>query len=73
MPRLRIKSDVTGKVLKIVAQPGQPVAVEETILLLESMKMEIPVTAPARGIVKELLAEEGQEVTEGQELAIVET
>lgn len=68
-----VKADITGNVWKIVAQPGQQLAEEETILIMESMKMEIPVVAPVKGTLKTLLVKEGQEVSEGQELAILET
>jgi acetyl-CoA carboxylase biotin carboxyl carrier protein len=69
----KVKAEITGTVWKIVAQPGQQLAEEETILIMESMKMEIPVIAPLKGTLKELLVKEGQEVSEGQDLAIMET
>jgi biotin carboxyl carrier protein len=40
---------------------------------MESMKMEIPVMAPVKGRLRELLVKEGQEVSEGQDLAVIET
>lgn len=69
----KVKAEITGNVWKIVAQPGQALAEEETILIMESMKMEIPVMAPVKGTLKEILVKEGQEVSEGQDLAIMET
>ncbi len=68
-----VKAEITGNVWKIVTQPGQQLAEEETIMIMESMKMEIPVFAPVKGVLRELLVKEGQEVSEGQSLAVIET
>lgn len=73
MAQLKVKSDVAGTVWEIVSQPGQALAVEATIMVLESMKMEIPVVAPAKGTLKSLLVQKGDVVSEGQDLAILET
>jgi acetyl-CoA carboxylase biotin carboxyl carrier protein len=67
-----VKSEITGKVWKIEAAVGQAVSEEEPIIILESMKMEIPVGAPKNGKVKEILVAEGDSVTEGQKVAIIE-
>jgi len=67
-----VKSEITGKVWKIEAAVGQSVAEEEPIIILESMKMEIPVLAPGGGKVKEILVAEGDSVTEGQKVATLE-
>jgi len=67
----KIIAEVAGKVWKIEAQPGTKLAAEDTILVLESMKMEIPVVAPAAGILKELQVKEGDAVAEGQVVAIL--
>jgi acetyl-CoA carboxylase biotin carboxyl carrier protein len=67
-----VKSEITGKVWKIEAAVGQAVSEEEPIIILESMKMEIPVGAPKNGKVKEILVAEGDSVTEGQKVAILE-
>jgi len=67
-----VKSEITGKVWKIEATVGQAVSEEEPIIILESMKMEIPVLAPGAGKVKEILVAEGDSVTEGQKVAILE-
>ena len=69
----KVKAEITGNVWKIVAQAGDALEEEQTILIMESMKMEIPVMAPVKGKLKELLVKEGQEVSEGQDLAIIET
>lgn len=68
-----IRSEVAGSVWKIVASPGDVLESEGTLLVLESMKMEIPALAPDGGRVVRLLVAEGEAVREGQELAIVET
>jgi acetyl-CoA carboxylase biotin carboxyl carrier protein len=72
VPSIDVKSEITGKVWKIEAAVGQAVAEEEPIIILESMKMEIPVLAPGAGKVKEILVAEGDSVTEGQKVAILE-
>ena len=72
MSSIDVKSEITGKVWKIEAAVGQAVAEEEPIIILESMKMEIPVLAPGAGKVKEILVAEGDSVTEGQKVAILE-
>lgn len=68
----RIKSEITGKVWKLEAKPGDRVDEEQPIIIIESMKMEIPVLAPAAGVVKEILVKEGDDVAEGQDVAVVE-
>ncbi|MEQ8345369.1 MAG: acetyl-CoA carboxylase biotin carboxyl carrier protein subunit [Sneathiellaceae bacterium] len=72
MAAIEIKTEVTGKVWKIVLQPGATVAVDDEILILESMKMEIPVVAPAAGMLKEIKVAEGDSVAEDDVVAIVD-
>ena len=67
-----IRSDVTGTVWKIVAHEGDVLQADDTIMILESMKMEIPVAAPEDGRVLKLLVAEGAPVREGQEVAVFE-
>lgn len=69
----RIESLVTGTVWKLERQNGDTLAQGDTILIIESMKMEIPIDAPAAGTLRELLVAEGESVTEGQVLAVVMT
>jgi acetyl-CoA carboxylase biotin carboxyl carrier protein len=64
-----IRTEIAGSVWKVLAKVGQTVAEEEPILLLESMKMEIPVAASEAGTVEEILVEEGDVVTEGAVVA----
>jgi acetyl-CoA carboxylase biotin carboxyl carrier protein len=65
MAIIDVKAEITGNVWKVLAKPGQKVEEDEAIVMLESMKMEIPISAPEPGTVKEILVEEGQVVTEG--------
>jgi acetyl-CoA carboxylase biotin carboxyl carrier protein len=67
----RIESQVAGTVWKVERQTGAVVADGDTLLIIESMKMEIPVDAPGAGTLHELLVAEGDTVTEGQVLAVV--
>jgi acetyl-CoA carboxylase biotin carboxyl carrier protein len=67
-----VKTEITGNVWKIVARVGQELAEDEPILILESMKMEIPVSAPEAGTVKEILVAEGDVATEGSVVARIE-
>ena len=64
-----VKSQVSGIVAAIEVQAGSAVDADQVIVLIESMKMEIPVEAECAGIVAELLVEEGESVTEGQVVA----
>ena len=65
-----IRSEITGTVWKIVVQPGTTLQADDTIMILESMKMEIPVVAPEAGRVIKLLVAEGAAVREGQDLVV---
>jgi acetyl-CoA carboxylase biotin carboxyl carrier protein len=65
MAIIDVKAEITGNVWKVLAKPGQKVAEDEAIVMLESMKMEIPVSAPEAGTVREILVSEGEVVTEG--------
>ena len=65
MATIDVKAEITGSVWKILAGPGQKVGEDEPIVMMESMKMQIPISAPEPGIVKEILVAEGDVVTEG--------
>jgi acetyl-CoA carboxylase biotin carboxyl carrier protein len=67
-----VNSDVAGRVWKIIVQPGQMVAADEPVMILESMKMEIPAVSPIDGRVIEVLVSEEEMVSEDQLVAIVE-
>jgi acetyl-CoA carboxylase biotin carboxyl carrier protein len=72
MARMEITSEVTGKVWKIVAVPGTSLAIDEEILILESMKMEIPVLMAETGTLLEILVAEGDAVEDGQIVAVID-
>ena len=67
-----IKSEIAGQVWRIVAQVGQKLAIDDTIVIIESMKMEIPVSTPIDGIITELHVEEEDLVEEDQDIATLE-
>lgn len=67
-----IKAHITGVVFQITAKPGDAVEAGDPVIVLESMKMEIPVEAPRRGSVTEILVREGQTVREGETVAILD-
>jgi acetyl-CoA carboxylase biotin carboxyl carrier protein len=67
-----VKAELVGNLWKIVVEVGQQVEEDDTLMILESMKMEIPVTTPVSGTVKEITVKEGDVVQEGQTVAIVE-
>ena len=71
MPQ-EIVSDLVANVIKIMVVPGDRVEAGDTIALLESMKMEIPVLAEEPGQVSEVTVAEGDVVQEGDVLAIVD-
>lgn len=66
---LDIKTEITGNVWKVLLGVGSQVAEGDTILILESMKMEIPINATEKGVVEEILIEEGDTITEGTVVA----
>ena len=69
----KISSPVPGKIVDILVEQGTDVQEKQTIVVLESMKMEFQVAAPRPGIIKEVLVEVGQQVEAGYGLAIVDT
>ena len=73
MARKEIKSEITGSVWKILKQPGDTVTSEDALMILESMKMEIPVLAEMDGTVAEIRVKENDAVSEGQVLAALDT
>ncbi|MEA2645147.1 MAG: hypothetical protein QOE92_230 [Chloroflexota bacterium] len=67
-----VKAELVGNLWKIVTEVGQQVEEDDTIMILESMKMEIPILAPVAGTIKEITVKEGDVVQEGQTVAIIE-
>lgn len=72
MKRIEVRAEVTGKVWKILLPVGSRVESDDTIMVVESMKMEIPVNSEDAGEVVELLVGEGDAVEDGQVVAIVQ-
>jgi len=73
MGKLKAVSEVSGSVWKIEVTVGQSVAEGDILVLIESMKMEIPVVAEAAGKVDAILVAEGEAIVEGQSVALLET
>jgi acetyl-CoA carboxylase biotin carboxyl carrier protein len=69
MAIIEVKTEITGNIWKIVRSVGDTVAEDEPILIMESMKMEIPVSAPEEGTITEILVAEEDTVTEGTVVA----
>ena len=67
-----VRSEMVANVWKVVVEPGQAVASGDPLVILESMKMEIPVESPADGTVREVRVEEGGVVQEGDVIAVIE-
>ncbi|ADO74009.1 biotin/lipoyl-binding carrier protein [Stigmatella aurantiaca] len=66
-----VAAHITGTVWKIEVKVGQQVSSGDTLVILESMKMEMPVEAPEGGTVKEIRCKEAQAVTEGDVLVVL--
>ena len=73
MSRVEVCSEITGNVWKIESAVGDTVKTEDVIMILESMKMEIPIESSCEGKLVELLVKEEQAVDEDQVVAIIET
>jgi acetyl-CoA carboxylase biotin carboxyl carrier protein len=67
-----VEAHITGTVWKIECEIGQEIAEGDTVVILESMKMEMPVEAEDDGVVKEIVCQEGQSVSEGDTLVVLE-
>ena len=67
-----VEAHITGTIWKVECEVGQEVKEGDTVVILESMKMEMPVESEDEGTVKEILVEEGQSVSEGDPLVVLE-
>ncbi len=67
-----VAAHITGTVVRIERKPGDSVQAGDPVVILESMKMEMPVEAPSAGTVREIRCREGQAVNEGDVLAVLE-
>jgi len=72
MADLRVKSEIAGSVWKIEVAIGDRVAADDPLVILESMKMEIPLLAPRAGVVIEILVSEGEQIAEGDIAVVLE-
>ena len=68
---MEITADMAATAWKVLVQPGDEVVADQELVILESMKMEIPVTSPVAGTVHSVSIAEGAPVEEGQVLAVV--
>ena len=66
-----VRAEMVANVWKVVASQGDSVGDGDTLVILESMKMEIPVLAESAGTLSELRVEEGQVVQEGDVIAVI--
>jgi len=71
MASVQVCCEIAGKVVRIEAHSGARVAADDTLLLIECMKMEIPVPAPSAGVLEALHVAEGDQVKEGQHVATI--
>ncbi|WP_040985402.1 acetyl-CoA carboxylase biotin carboxyl carrier protein subunit [Oceanobacillus jeddahense] len=69
---MEIKASMAGNVWKITVQQGEAVEEGQDVVILESMKMEIPIASEEKGTLKEWKVQEGDFVNEGDTIAIVE-
>ena len=67
-----VPAHITGTVWKIEKKPGEAVSEGDVLVILESMKMEMPIEAPEAGKVAEVRCKEGQSVSEGEVLVVLE-
>jgi len=67
-----VRAELVGNVWKVEAAEGDEVEEDDILIILESMKMEIPVTAPSAGTVREIRVKEQDVVQEGQVLAVID-
>jgi len=70
--RVKVISEIPGNVFRVEVAVGDRVEEDDPIIILESMKMEIPVGAPLGGKVIEILVEPGEAVAEGQQVATLD-
>ncbi len=72
MARIEVKSEITGTVWQIRTRVGSTVESGDTLIVIESMKMEIPVITEDGGVVTEILVKEKDPVAEGQVVVVLE-
>ena len=73
MARIELKSEMGGTILEVLVSAGDPVTAGQELLIVESMKMEVPVESPAAGSIAELSVAEGAVIAEGDLLLVIES
>jgi len=69
---MKIKTEIQAVIWKINVEVGQKINIDDVVVILESMKMEIPLESEYNGVVKQILIKEGDSVYEDQEIIILE-
>jgi biotin carboxyl carrier protein len=72
LPETQVRSEINASVWRVLVRPGEPVEIDQELLVLESMKTEIPVTAPRAGVVAKVLVAEKDQVVERQVLVVID-
>ena len=67
-----VEAPMVGKILKVEKNVGDQVEEDEVVVVMEAMKMEIPIVAPTSGVLKEIKVTPGQAVTAEEVLAVIE-
>jgi len=70
---LSVDSHIAGNLWQVQVEVGQRVEPGDTLVILESMKMEIPLLAPVAGVVQEVRVQPGSAVRAGQRVVVLET
>jgi biotin carboxyl carrier protein len=73
MAEVKIKTEVSGRVCSIPTSVGNSVGDGDDVIMVEAMKMEIPVTSTAAGTIKSILVKVDDMLTEGQVVAVIQT
>jgi len=63
---------MNGKVIAVNVEPGQNVQEDDEVIIIEAMKMELPVACPSAGVIKEIKAKVGESYQVGDVLAVIE-
>ena len=66
-----VRSPTTGIIIEIKVRAGDPVALDDEMMIIESMKMHIPVTAPEAGNVRDVMVSEGDQIGEDDVVAVI--
>ena len=72
MPTHTVSAEMVANVAQVIASVGDVLVPTDTVVILESMKMEIPVLADVHGVLREVAVSEGDVITEGDTIAVIE-